>query len=798
MLLRMLRLPLPLLLALACFAPAAHGLVAGAARVEITPPAGVPLNGYGARLGRNSAGKHDPLWARCLYLDDGETRLYLVTLDLVAVNPELRDRIHELAPDNVPKEHIILTATHTHTGHGAMCRSLLMRPVSGRFIPEVLEATARGVAQAMQDAWNSRRRAAIGYGTTKQQSLSRNRRYTDGPIDPQIGVITVEDADGSALAIVTNFAAHPTSIDGPDSYFFSADYPGFYYSEIERLAEPGCVALFLNGAQGNQTIGNPEDKSGWARTESVGRLLAVMAKGVSNKTICGEAKLHIGWSRPALPRTLAAFQPDSVFLQTLEINDLLLAFVPGEACVEIGLELRRLALDRGYGAQFTVGLANDYLMYFIPAKFYAHLNYESGANFFGPLIEDWFYRQFTALMTRGDPLSAPETPEPAMPEEVENGLRIVIEGGARARGWQRGRAFANDIREKFETRIMQPVREGSLLPDTGLMSMAPAFMDLSPIAAPLMAMASRPLLDGVSADCFAFLEGMADGADLPFDAVWLLQHADAFHQRKNRDALFAAPLCTMFAALGDRAGADRLIIGRNLDWPHDEMPVIIEHRPEEGHAILEAGFAWNAGIFTGMNDAGLCGAIQRFPGGAAGGSALPDPALGGPAPEFVLREALRTADDVASAMELFRGLDHVYGVHVLLAGPGEDGPEAVMIALNGGFSTWRAEAGLLFGLQPETAYAGDAARARYGRARDLLADERIIGARETGTVLSDEAPGRRGRARIWNEWTRHSVIMLPEKRIMRVAFPEGGGRLGAWMEYSLRAGNAPAEEQTDE
>ena len=45
-----------------------------------------------------------------------------------------------------------------------------------------------------------------------------------------------------------------------------------------------------------------------------------------------------------------------------------LTFIPGEPCVEIALELRNRALARGYKAQFTVGLANDYVMYFTPKQ----------------------------------------------------------------------------------------------------------------------------------------------------------------------------------------------------------------------------------------------------------------------------------------------------------------------------------------------------------------------------------------------------------------------------------------------
>jgi len=56
-------------------------LKAGAARVEVTPPTGLSMYGYGNRKG-TSTGILDPLMARVLVLEVGEKRLALVVLDL--------------------------------------------------------------------------------------------------------------------------------------------------------------------------------------------------------------------------------------------------------------------------------------------------------------------------------------------------------------------------------------------------------------------------------------------------------------------------------------------------------------------------------------------------------------------------------------------------------------------------------------------------------------------------------------------------------------------------------------------
>ena len=61
-------------------------LKGGVARVEITPQIGLPMYGYRNRSGP-SQGVLDPLYARVLALEAGETRLAIVTLDLARYSP---------------------------------------------------------------------------------------------------------------------------------------------------------------------------------------------------------------------------------------------------------------------------------------------------------------------------------------------------------------------------------------------------------------------------------------------------------------------------------------------------------------------------------------------------------------------------------------------------------------------------------------------------------------------------------------------------------------------------------------
>lgn len=763
-------------LGVVCAAGAVEALEAGAAKVDITPGLGVPLNGYLDRWGRGNEGVHDPLWVRCLYLDDGATRVFWLTADLCVINRELRDRVLELAPKDVPPENIILTATHNHSGTAAMVKGLIFRPFTGRFMPDVLDATAEGFARAMQEAYDARRRATIGFGTGRQNTLTANRRVPDGPIDEQIGVIRVDDPDGNAIAILANLAAHPTVV--PSEYFsqVSADYPGYFYTHLESLTSPECVAMFANGAEGNQRCRNPEDKSGWEHVESIGRLLATRVNEIATGISGADATLRFAASNPRLPGTLAAaFLPEETLLQALEIDDLLVTFYPGEPCVELGLEQRRRAVQRGYANQFTVGLSNDHLFYFVPREYYSQHHYESVMNFYGPGIAEWFYGEFDKLMSRGEAVPV-EVPPAAASSEMAGGVPVLtVDGWGRSAGYQHGAAFRDALEAAYHEHVVARVDSGELVPDTGLWPWLPPFIDKTPLALPRLGVGARLLLQGLSTDQFDYLEGMAQGADMPFDAVWLTQCAPVFAAQPGIDARYRLPMCTMFAFTGDRAGAAKILAGRTLDWRGDDPPAVVRVNPSKGQRFYSIGFGWNAGVFTGMNEAGLVATVERV-------DALGVPPTDSAPVEFILRDILQNQTKVAGALQRLGEAAGLRGYVVLFADAGGD---AAVVELGEKQVARRADAGTLWGVLPDDERVDEATRTRYARAQELLADQRIVSAEEVQAVLRDSADAVESEARIFSEATRHAVVFLPAARRMFVAFPGEDGTLTAFEELAF-------------
>ena len=227
-------------------------LRAGVAKANLDPPTGIHMAGYGPT--RTSTGTLDPLEARVLALSDGSRTIALVTLDLCfTFDEKSMDQIRSDVRGTV--DEIIFHASHTHSG------------------PTYSEAP-QAVAHAVPPIENAIRSAAaamvpvqIGNGWG-QTYIGFNRRYleidgavqmfwrnepkisTTFPVDPTVGVIRVDRRDGTPLAILVNYACHPVVL-GPDSFNYSADYPGEMRRVIEQAMGHDSMAFFLQGAPGD-------------------------------------------------------------------------------------------------------------------------------------------------------------------------------------------------------------------------------------------------------------------------------------------------------------------------------------------------------------------------------------------------------------------------------------------------------------------------------------------------------------------------------------------------------------------
>ena len=93
-------------------------------------------------------------------------------------------------------------------------------------------------------------RPILSVASTNLPKLTFNRTRENGPVDPRLTTLRVNRTNGSPLAMVVNFQAHPTVQTKLRPRAVSRDVPGEVCDLIER-AMPGAVAMYLQGSCGD-------------------------------------------------------------------------------------------------------------------------------------------------------------------------------------------------------------------------------------------------------------------------------------------------------------------------------------------------------------------------------------------------------------------------------------------------------------------------------------------------------------------------------------------------------------------
>ncbi len=341
---------------------------AGTAKVEITPSAesAVDLLGQPLRL-------RDPLFARVLVLKDEQVSIAIVSVDLIVFASQ---KVIAEAKSQWGVDHVILSATHTHAGMNP--RGMLIKPPtapdwtrSGKAPAETVDwpglsadpwyaATEAKIVAAIGQAMKNRFPARIvaGKGPFESAYMAHNRRLVrDGrvtalwenpdrrltqPIDPTVGVIRVEDLSGKPRAFAVHYACHPVALMGAGAV--SRDFPGAMVDYVEQELGDDCLAMFLQGAQGDLDPYDLHNLRGENRFNIARQSGISLAKGALRvaKELKGSGqspKLQIKESLLTIPNRSGNKTTD-VGLLTVVINrDLALVAIPGEPFIQHQLDL---------------------------------------------------------------------------------------------------------------------------------------------------------------------------------------------------------------------------------------------------------------------------------------------------------------------------------------------------------------------------------------------------------------------------------------------------------------------------
>jgi hypothetical protein len=252
----------------------------GVAEVDITPPVGFPMAGYYHE--RLAEGQIDRLKAKAIVFEDGQMKAALVVCDLIGIATDLSREIRKKASDKtgIPQSNIVISATHSHTAPDYMKELYLnlggqrQDPARAEYISQLINGPVETIVAAKAAA----KPATLEAGSALQQTpVSFNRRFVmrdgsvrtwmsldhpqvvrpAGPIDQEIGILSIKDAPGKQLGIVSSFALHLDTVGGMK---WSADYPYFIEQTLRQAAGADVISIFGTGCCGDINHVDPRRK----------------------------------------------------------------------------------------------------------------------------------------------------------------------------------------------------------------------------------------------------------------------------------------------------------------------------------------------------------------------------------------------------------------------------------------------------------------------------------------------------------------------------------------------------------
>jgi len=409
-----------------------QALKGGTARVDITPPVGCWLSGWASR-DRPSEGVSDSLYAKAVVLSSGQTEIAIVAADLIGIPAEIVAEVRKAVEQKtgIAQDNIMISASHTHFG-----------PATGKYRfknwkvdPDYIEVLKEKLAAVVVMAHSGLTSVRVGSAKGKAPELLYNRRtkrpdgkvvmtfalppaepdLSFGPVDPEVGVLRVEDSKGSLLASMINFACHPVSGgghgEGWESWFYhiSADYPSYATRVVEKIEGGNC--LFTLGTAGDMV----PIRRGVSPRFEIGRALGGEAlKKLQLMPISEEASLEAIRRQITLPMKKqlpenSNYEPQpgkteiTTEIQGIRIGETVLIGLPGEVLVELGLEIKKRA---GVEKLFLISMANDTIGYICHRQTYEEGGYEPVQGSFlepgaGEMVVDQALEVIRELMKKG-------------------------------------------------------------------------------------------------------------------------------------------------------------------------------------------------------------------------------------------------------------------------------------------------------------------------------------------------------------------------------------------------------------
>lgn len=232
----------------------------GTAKAVVTPDH--PTREWGGGHTERVSSSYHPIHVRVMTLDSGSGAVALISgeflywpADLVATVREVLADQYGMAPPQV-----LMNTTHTHNGpqfekDDAYKQHLVDTIV--RLIGESLDSSTPG------NLYFARTEAEVGVNRRRldKSGFARWGINLYGVADDEVIVVKAVDEEGRLLAVLMNYACHPTTIRENG---FGGDFAGFAMEQVESAT--GATAVYLQGCAGEIKVHHARDDNPYAFT----------------------------------------------------------------------------------------------------------------------------------------------------------------------------------------------------------------------------------------------------------------------------------------------------------------------------------------------------------------------------------------------------------------------------------------------------------------------------------------------------------------------------------------------------
>jgi len=381
---------------------------ASVVKVDITPDKPQWLLGYDPR---QSTGVHDHLFHRVVAMDDGNTQFFLISTDIALYSPCVYDEVTKKLEEEtgIRPLQVWWTVTHTHSapevGPPGLAAVFMGERYEHDHNTEFTAQVKKTLIGAIKEARAKLEPARLGVGWGfARANINRRARdeegpaflglNPDGPVDRQIGLIRLEKADRTLLALVANYAMHGTVVSGMNTQI-SGDAPGVVAEYVDQKL--GAPMLYINGAAGNIApiySGYPDFESGHLSQFRVllgdpilqanarlGPTTSQVELTLGEKIVETPRKAGLGWA-PDLGGYLHTTSTGATMIRLpvrfLRMNnDVAIWAAPLELFCEIAIDVRN---QSPFPFTFYFGYCNGWLGYLPTKAEVVHGGYEPGVS----------------------------------------------------------------------------------------------------------------------------------------------------------------------------------------------------------------------------------------------------------------------------------------------------------------------------------------------------------------------------------------------------------------------------------